>query len=160
MIRSATTVDLPAITAIYNHAVVFGVATFDTEPKSMHDREQWFNEHGERYPILVMLEQNEVIGWASLTKWSNKKAYDLSAEISIYFTPEHQGKGCGNQLLKAILEAGKTAGLHTIIARITAGNEVSIHLHKKYGFESVGTLKEVGNKFNRFIDVHLMQLML
>jgi L-amino acid N-acyltransferase len=160
MIRQATTVDLPAITAIYNHAIVYGIATFDTEPKNIEDREQWFNEHGERYPILVMLEQDEVIGWASLTKWSNKAAYDLSAEISIYFTPEHQGKGYGNQLLKAILEAGKTAGLHTIIARITEGNQASIHLHHKYGFVSVGTLKEVGNKFNRFIDVHLMQLML
>lgn len=160
MIRPATTVDLPAITAIYNHAVLFGVATFDTEPKTLAERELWFNEHNERYPILVILEQEKVVGWASLSKWSTKAAYDLSAEISIYFLPENQGKGYGNLLLKATLEAGKAGGLHTIIARITEGNEVSIHLHKKYGFESVGTLKEVGNKFNRFIDVHLMQLML
>lgn len=160
MIRPATTVDLPAITAIYNHAVLHGVATFDTEPKTLAERGLWFNEHNERYPILVMIEQEQVVGWASLSKWSAKAAYDLSAEISIYFLPENQGKGYGNQLLPAILEAGKSGGLHTIIARITEGNEVSIHLHKKFGFESVGTLKEVGNKFNRFIDVHLMQLML
>jgi L-amino acid N-acyltransferase len=160
LIRFASIEDIPAITAIYNHAISHTIATFDTEPKSVAEREQWLMDHGEKYPVLVMTIEGKVIGWASLSKWSPRTAYDLSAEISLYFLPEFQGKGYGNLLMPAIINAGKQAKLHTIIARISAGNEVSIHLHQKFGFSMVGTLKQVGSKFNCFIDVVMMQLML
>ncbi|MES2690457.1 MAG: N-acetyltransferase family protein [Bacteroidota bacterium] len=160
IIQKATVHHLPSITAIYNHAIEHSVATFDTELKTIDDRKTWLDEHGDNYPVLVALINDEVAGWASLSKWSPRAAYNGTVEISIYFAAQSQGKGYGNGLMKALLEAGKKAGLHTIIARISEGNEVSIYLHKKYGFVPTGTLKEVGYKFNRYVDVHMMQLML
>lgn len=159
-IRKASEQDLPAITAIYNHAIAHTVATFDTELKSQEDRKAWLLEHSDTYPVLVAVVDNETIGWASLSRWSTRAAYDGTVEISIYFSEQHQGKGYGNLLMTAILDAPKNANLHTVIARISEGNATSIHLHKKFGFEPTGTLKEVGYKFNRYIDVHMMQLML
>lgn len=160
IIQKASTDHLPAITAIYNYAIEHSVATFDTELKTINDREIWLAEHSDNYPVLIGKVDDEVVGWASLSRWSTRAAYDGTVEISIYFTTQSQGKGYGNQLMKAILDAGKKAGLHTVIARISEGNEVSIHLHKKYGFTVSGTLKEVGYKFNRYVDVHMLQLML
>ena len=160
IIQKATYSHLPAITAIYNHAIEHSVATFDTELKTINDRKAWLDEHSKHYPVLVALVDDEVAGWASLSRWSPRAAYDGTVEISIYFSAQSQGKGYGNELMKAILEAGKEVGLHTVIARISEGNEVSIHLHKKYGFILTGTLKEVGYKFNRYVDVHMMQRML
>lgn len=160
LICKATQSDLPAITVIYNYAIEHTVATFDTVLKTVDDRKLWLSEHSDSYPVLVAKEADQVIGWASLSRWSPRAAYDGTAEISIYFSPDEQGKGHGNELMKAIIEHGKRAGLHTVIARISDGNEISIHLHKKFGFTLTGTLKEVGYKFDQYIDVHIMQLML
>lgn len=159
-IRQAVYDDLPAITAIYNHAVLHSVATFDTVTKTTDERRLWLDEHGDRYPVLVAEEAGCIIGWASLSRWSSRPAYDGTAEISIYFTDAACGKGFGSLLMPALLEAGKNAGLHTIIARISDGNGASIRLHEKFGFAHTGTLKEVGYKFGRYIDVHIMQCML
>ena len=90
----------------------------------------------------------------------SKFAYDNTAEISVYIHPEHQGKGLGKQLMKAVLEQGKQHGLHTVLSRITEGNDKSIYLHNELGFNMVGVLKEVGIKFGRTLDVTMMQKML
>lgn len=159
IIRKATQIDAQAITDIYNDAILNTVATFDTETKTVEERINWLNEHNDNYPVLVAEFDETVIGWASLSKWSNRCAYDGTVEISIYFNPTHHGKGYGNLMMQAILNAGKAAKLHTVIARISDGNDVSIYLHKKHGFTTIGTLSQVGYKFNRFIDVHMMQLL-
>lgn len=159
LIRKATTEDIPAITEIYNDAVLNGVATFDTEPKSVENRLDWFLQHGEPYPVLVAELEQKVIGWASLSCWSDRCAYNSTAEISVYFHPDYRGKGYGRQLMQTLLQAGNNGVLHTVIARITEGNKASIHLHEQLGFNHVGTLKEVGKKFGRMLDVHMLQKM-
>jgi L-amino acid N-acyltransferase len=158
IIRNATEHDAASIAAIYNQAILETTATFDTEPKTVDNRIQWLKQHGQRYPVLVAEQQHEVIGFASLTRWSDRTAYDYTAEVSIYLNPNFHNAGMGKQLMKAIIEAGKEAGLHTVISRITQGNNKSIHLHKLYGFTEVGVLKEVGQKFNQWLDVTMMQL--
>ncbi|UCB53574.1 MAG: N-acetyltransferase [Candidatus Zixiibacteriota bacterium] len=156
-IRPATLTDLPAITDIYNESILKTVATFDTEPKTPEEQMIWFAEHGPKYPILVAEGNGIVVGWASLSKWSDRCAYSDTAEISLYVRENHQGKGIGRKLLVAIVEEGQKAGLHTIIARIAEASEASIYLHKSVGFEHVGTMKEVGRKFGKLLDVYLMQ---
>jgi L-amino acid N-acyltransferase YncA len=156
-IRRANPKDLDAITEIYNEAILKTSATFDTQPKTSEEQKIWFADHGPKYPVLVAEEGGMVVGWASLSRWSDRCAYSDTAEISLYVGEEHQGKGTGKRLLKAILLEGQKAGLHTIVARITEGSQASIHLHKSMGFTHVGILREVGRKFGRLLDVHLMQ---
>ena len=156
-IRPAKTDDLPAITAIYNEAILTTDATFDTELRTLDDRKMWFESHDSRNPIMVAATDDTVTGWASLSKWSERRAYDNTAEISVYIKEEFRGKGIGRILMDKILLKGKEAGLHTVIARIVAGNRESIHLHEEFGFEHIGVMKEVGLKNGRLLDVHLMQ---
>ncbi len=156
-IRDALIEDLPGITAIYNEAILETVATFDTEPKTSDEQKEWFAQHGEKNPIIVAEDSGVVVGWAALSKWSDRCAYSDAAEISVYVKTEHQGKGIGRELMKAILERGQKARLHTVLARIAEGNEVSVRLHKEMGFQDIGIMKEVGKKFGRLLDVYLMQ---
>lgn len=151
---------MAAITEIYNDAILKTTATFDTEPKTVESQEKWFEKHTEKYPLLVYEESNQVLGWASLNQWSDRCAYSDTAEISLYIAEAHRGKGIGKQLMSAIMEEGQKARLHTVIARIAEGNEVSVRLHEAAGFQVIGTMKEVGNKFGRRIDVLLMQRIL
>ena len=156
-ISPATLEDLPAITDIYNEAILKTTATFDTEPTTPEEQMIWFAEHGPKYPILAAEENGIVVGWASLSKWSDRCAYSDTAEISLYVREDHQGKGIGRKLLEAIVAQGQKVGLHTVIARIAEASEASIHLHKSVGFEHIGTMKEVGRKFGKLLDVYLMQ---
>jgi L-amino acid N-acyltransferase YncA len=156
-IRKATVDDLGEITEIYNDAILNTIGTFDTETKKYNEQKSWFTNHNSQYPILIAEYEGCVIGWASLSKWSNRSAYSGTAEISLYVREEHRQRGVGRRLLTAILHEGKKAGLHTVIARIAEGNEISIHLHKSVGFIHIGTMKEVGRKFGKLLDVHLMQ---
>lgn len=159
-IRRAGLKDLDAITEIYNNAIVKTVATFDTEPKTIEEQKTWFVSHGRKYPILVAEQDMLVVGWASLSQWSDRCAYVGTAEVSLYVREEHQRKGIGRKLLEAIIHSGQEAGFHTILARIAEGNGVSIRLHESAGFEHIGVMREVGRKFGRFLDVHLMQKIL
>jgi len=156
-IEPATLKDLPAITEIYNEAVLTTTATFDTEPKSVAERRLWFEEHGSGHPILVAQLDNVVVGWASLSRWSPKLAYAGTIEVSLYVGSSYRGKGVGKQLMAASLTEGQNNGFHTVLARITEGNEVSVGLHEAFGFTLVGVMREVGYKFDRWLDVYLMQ---
>ncbi len=159
-IRRARLEDLSPITEIYNDAIIKTVATFDTKPKSSEEQKEWFEQHGERHPILVAEIDNKVVGWASLSAWSDRCAYSETAEISLYIEERHRGKRIGKKLTETILREGKAAGLHTIIARVTEGNEKSIHILKTYGFFHIGIMKEVGRKFGKLLDVYLLQKIL
>jgi L-amino acid N-acyltransferase len=156
-LRSANREDLESITEIYNEAILKTAATFDTEPKTYEDQKKWFDDHESKNPILVAELNSVIVGWASLSKWSDRCAYSDTAEISLYVREEYQGKGIGRRLIEAIIKEGEKTGLHTIIARITEGNESSLHLHQSVGFTHIGVMKEVGKKFGKRQDVHLMQ---
>ena len=156
-IRQATINDLDSITEIYNEAVTKTEATFDTETKTLEEQRKWFEDHGPKNPILIAELDGLIVGWASLSKYSDRCAYSDTAEISVYVMEEDQKKGVGRNLMEAILEEGEKGGLHTVIARITEGNESSVHLHKSMGFEHIGIMKEVGLKFGKRLDVHLME---
>ena len=156
-IRKAVDDDIPAITKIYNEAILTTTATFDLEPKSVSSQRKWFKGHGSKNPILVAVIDNNVIGWISLSEYSTRCAYADTAELSLYVEESFRNQGIGKKLIQAILDEGQKAGLHTVISRIAGGNEISIHLHKQFGFDDVGVMKEVGNKFGKLLDVFIMQ---
>jgi len=159
-IRRANQSDLEAITEIYNEAILTTTATFDTEPKLAADRVPWFETHDARHPILVAEVDGQVVGWASLSRWSDRRAYDDTAETSFYVTSGQRGRGIGRQLKQGIIDEAKSLGFHTLIARVAEGSNESLHLNESFGFFHVGTLKQVGRKFGRLLDVHILQKML
>jgi L-amino acid N-acyltransferase len=156
-IRRAGISDVADIAEIYNEAIVTTTATFDTEPKSIEERTEWLHSHDERHPILVAVLNGRVIGWSSLTRWSDRPAYEDTAETSFYVHSTHRGKGIGRSLKEATVEEARRLGFHTLIARIAEGSRESVHLNESVGFIYVGTLKEVGRKFGRFLDVLIYQ---
>jgi|SRR5579859_5505278 len=160
IIRRATVDDVAAITEIYNEAIATTSATFDTEPKTTAERLAWFESHDERHPIVVALLDGQVVGWAAITKWSDRQAYADTAETSFYVKLEHRGRGIGRQLKGAVIEEARKLSFHSLIARVAEGSRESIHLNESFGFVHVGVLREVGRKFGRLLDVHIMQKML
>jgi len=157
MVQAAREEDVPAIAGIYNEAVLTTVATFDTEPRSLEAQREWLRVHDARHPALVAELRGEVVGWASLSPWSDRKAYDGTAEVSVYVRSDQRGRGIGRELLTALVAAADALDLHVLLARIADGNAVSVHLHESVGFRPVGVMTQVGFKFSRWIDVHLLE---
>src|SRR5580765_2489360 len=109
-IRPATQADVHRIMEIYNDAILNTTATFDTEIKSEVDRLQWFNNHDKQHPVIVGEIEGRVIGYASLTRWSDRCAYDGTAEVSVYVDPEFRSRGVGKKLLEVLTIEGEKAG--------------------------------------------------
>lgn len=160
IIRSADLRDLPEITEIYNEAILHSTATFDTIPKTLEDRRQWLMQHDRKHPVLVASDGDKVLGWGSLTCWSDRCAYSGTVENSIYVAEFARKRGVGKALLEALVKSAREAGHRTIIARITDGNTVSVRMHEQLGFVQIGVMQKVGLKFERLLDVYLMQKML
>ncbi|QRG68413.1 GNAT family N-acetyltransferase [Brevibacillus choshinensis] len=158
-IRDAQISDLPAMLAIYNHAVNTLVATFDLEEQTLEQREVWFHKHGGRYPLIVAEDGDEVIGYCCLSAFREKPAYGNTAELSIYIAENQRGKSVGSALMRDIQKRTRELGFHVVISGITGGNEASVRLHEKFGFTLVGKLREVGYKFGEWHDVHYYEWM-
>jgi phosphinothricin acetyltransferase len=156
-LRRARREDLPAVTAIYNDAVARTTGTFDTEAKTLDQQAAWFERHGDAHPIVVAEESGRVVGWGSLSAWSDRCAYARSAEVSVYVEEASRGRGVAGALLDELLRLGRAAGIKQALARITQGNDVSLRLHSRRGFVETGRLRRVGEKFGEVLDVHLLQ---
>lgn len=160
-IRPATAEDVPAILAIYNEAGVGTTASADYEPHTLDQRAEWLAEHDrDGYPVLVADDGGEVVGWASLSAYHRRIGYRFTAEDSVYIALARCGEGIGKLLLEALIQAGSTAGFHTIVATIGGTNEASIRLHARFGFQHAGALREAIHKFGKWQDVTYMQLVL
>lgn len=160
-VRAAELGDVSAISSIYNHFVLSSTATFATEPETLAQRSKWFEAHLEnKLPVLVACESDRVIGWASLSYYHERTAYKQTVEISFYIDKECVGRGIGKQLTDAILNIAKTNGYHCVVSLVCSENDASIALLKKFDFKLVGVLNQVGRKFDRWLDVTIMQKML
>lgn len=155
--RPAKPEDVEAINDIYNEVILNTQATFDLEPKSLEERISWLRDRDSKHPVIVAEVDKKVAGWAALSRWSDKKAYDTTAEVSVYVDINHRNKGIGKKLLDLITIEGQSVGLHCILSRITEGNEVSINVHVALGYKHIGIMKEVGFKFGKYLDVYLLQ---
>ncbi len=160
VIRSAIEADVPVITEIYNHEILHGTATFDIEPKTLGDRLQWLRETQHPHCVVVAEESGSVAGWGCLRPFRAKAAYRFTAENSVYIHQDRRGQGIGTLILERLVEEARANGFHSIMAGIAEGNEPSVRLHRRFGFTDVGTEREVGYKFERWLDVTWMQLLL
>ncbi|HMO11038.1 MAG TPA: N-acetyltransferase family protein [Actinotalea sp.] len=161
MIRDATTHDLSAIHAIHNHAVATSLAIWTDVPERLDDRQAWFDAHREAgHAVLVAEQGGEVVGYASLSQYRPKPGYRWTVEDSVYVADGHQGRGHGRALLAALVERARTDGFHAVVGVIEAGNAASIALHASLGFQDAGVLREVGRKFDRWLDLQHMVLLL
>ncbi|MFH1730407.1 MAG: N-acetyltransferase family protein [Planctomycetota bacterium] len=152
--------DLPGIMAIFNDAILNGVATFNIEPWDEARQLEWFRAHGGKHPAIVAREGGEVVGWGALNVFIARSAYEATVEDSVYVRADRRGRGIGRALLARLIELAREIGHHSIVARIADHAAASIELHRSLGFEEAGELRESGRKFGRWIDVTLMQLML
>ena len=160
-IRPATPADAQAINDIYNHYVRGSTATFDTEEISLPRRHSWLEEHGGQHPVLVAEDDaGDVVAWGSLSQWRERSAWSRTVEISIYVAAKATGRGAGPALCVALLGEAKRLGHHAVVSQIVHENEPSLKMAARQGFERVGTLKEVGRKFDRWLDVVLMEFVI
>ncbi len=160
MIRPSTEADLSAIARIYRHYVESTTSTFELDPPSPVEiaaRRAAALKH--QLPHLVCEAENgEVIGYAYASHYRPRPAYRFTLEDSIYLDPAHTGRGHGKALLSALIENCQTGPWRQMVAIIgDSANTGSIALHKSVGFRTVGTLTNVGNKFDRWIDTVIMQ---
>lgn len=159
-IRTARLEDAEAIRTIYNAEVVGSTVTFDLVERTATEQDDWMAQHSGVYALVVAEEGGEIIGFASVSPYRPRPAYSTTVEDSIYVSRAHRGQGIGRALLTELVARARMHGFHSMIARIVGDHDASIALHRSCGFELVGTEREVGRKFGRWLDVDLMQLLL
>jgi L-amino acid N-acyltransferase YncA len=160
-LRPATVADAAAIAAIYNHEVLTTTATFDLVPRGLEEQREWLLARSGAFSAIVAVDPDAgVVGFASLSPYKERAAYRTTVEDSVYVDRAVGGQGIGTLLLMRLLEIARESGFHTVVARIEAGGTASRSLHARCGFELVGIEREVGRKFNRWLDVAIMQVML
>ncbi|HTP77965.1 MAG TPA: GNAT family N-acetyltransferase [Rhizomicrobium sp.] len=156
-IRYAEQADLPELLAIYNHYVINTPVTFDLEPRTLAQRQEWLDGFARtgRYRCFVAERSGRPIGWVCSARFKEKAAYDTSIEASIYVAPDEVGKGLGRRLYRTLFDALDGEDVHRIFGGVTLPNPASVGLHLAMGFEHVGTYNEIGRKFGKFWDVGL-----
>jgi phosphinothricin acetyltransferase len=158
-IRTATEEDIPTLLEIYNDIIVNTTAVWHEERHTLAMRQEWFAQKKEqRLPVFVAVENDTVIGFSTIGPFRPWVGYRFTVENSIYVETNSRGKGVANLLMPPLIEASTQLGLHAIVAGIEAGNDASIALHKKFGFVEVAHFKEVGFKFNRWMDLKFLEL--
>lgn len=154
-IRRGLLGDAPAISALYDYYVENTPITFDIEPKTRQAREDWmaqFSDKG-RHQLFVADLDGVLAGYACSMQFRYKAAYDTSVETSVYVSQSAQGKGIGRALYRELFDALKVEDLHRAYAGITEPNPGSVALHEAFGFQNIGTFREVGRKFDKYWDV-------
>lgn len=159
MVRQAIEADLPAMLEIYNEIIVNTTAVWHSEPHTLDMRREWFKQRQEQgFPVFVAMDGEKMLGFSSIGPFRPWHGYRYTVENSVYVAADSRGKGVAKQLMQPIIDAAKELKLHAIVAGIEAENEISIALHKQFGFEEVAHFKQVGFKFNRWMDLKFLEL--
>lgn len=158
-IRRAELRDLPALSEIYNDAIRRTTATFDLYEKDADDRLAWFRAHQGRYLLVIYEAQDgQICGYASLSCYRDRPAFDTTVENSVYLRDDCRGRGIGTELLRTLLDfASKQPDIETIVALITSENAASIRLHERAGFVYCGQLRNAGVKFGRRLHLNIYE---
>lgn len=157
-IRPAVSADCEAIARIYNHYIGETTITFEEQEVTVPEVTARLREVLDaQFPWLVAEDATGVVGYAYASKWKGRCAYRFSAESTIYLDPSRTKLGIGGRLYEALFEALRGKSIHVVIAGIALPNGASVGLHERLGFEKVAHFKEVGFKFDRWIDVGYWQ---
>ncbi len=157
LVRLATLDDAVAIAGIYNHEAENSTATFDLRPRTLDEQRHWLTERSGAHAAIVADVDGQIAGFASLSPYRQRPAYNTTVENSIYVTAAHRGLGVGDRLMAELCAVSDRHGFHVMVARIGDANTASVSLHHKHGFEHVGVEREIGRKFGRWLDVNVMQ---
>nr|WP_210275771.1 GNAT family N-acetyltransferase [Phyllobacterium sp. P30BS-XVII] len=162
IVREASEGDLPAILEIYNDAVANTLAIWNETQVDLANRRAWMADRQSRgFPVLVSVDEaGNVTGYASFADWRTFDGYRHTVEHSVYVNKTARGGGIGKALMLALIDRARALGKHVMVAGIESGNEASIRLHEKLGFQSVGHMPEVGTKFGKWLDLTFMQITL
>ncbi len=160
MIRLPHARDAADLCRIYNHYITETTVTFGTEPIPPSEMVSLVAAASERFPWVVWEDEGRVLGYAAASEWKSRCAYQYSVETSIYLDPSAVGRGLGKRLYGDLLERVKSAGHHSALSGIALPNRASVTLHEKLGFVKVGHFRQVGWKFDRWVDVGYWQKML
>ncbi|MBU6499273.1 MAG: GNAT family N-acetyltransferase [Rhodospirillales bacterium] len=159
-IRDATIADLPGILAIYNDVVRTSTAVYSEQEATLEDRRAWFDQRiGQGYPALAAEDSSDgsVLGFATFGDFRPSPGYRHTVEHSVHVRADARGRGLGARLVEPLFGRAVSLCKHVMIAGIDAANPASLRLHEKLGFEHAGTLREVGTKFGRWLDLVFMQ---
>jgi phosphinothricin acetyltransferase len=159
-IRQAADGDLEAIAAIYNEGIEDRVATLDTRAKSRDEIADWWRQHGDRYAVLVVTENGNMLGWASLNRFSARRAHAEIADVSVYVKREFRSRGAGFALLSALTYEAAANGFRKLVLHALDDNEHGKRLYFKAGFREVGVFREHGQIDGRYVDVVAMERIL
>jgi L-amino acid N-acyltransferase YncA len=166
-VRPANELDLEPIREIYNHAVLHSTCTADYEPRPVAAQREWYEQRVRAgYPVLVaedvtgVAAERRVVGWSAIGAYHARVGYRFSCEDSVYVAPDRRGQGIGALLLSPLIEAARERGMHAVLAAIDSENEASIRLHQRFGFAEVGRFPQLITKFDRWLDVVYLQLLL
>ena len=161
IIREATIKDLPQMLTIYNDVILHTTAVYSYDPHTLDMRTEWLQTRQQQgFPVFVAEENNVIAGFSSIGPFRAWQAYQFTVENSVYVNADYRGKGIGKLLMQPLIEAAKKLRLHAIVAGIDATNEASLTLHRQFGFVEVAHFKEVGYKFNRWLDLKFLELIL
>lgn len=161
-IRPALDVDLEGIRSIYNDAVVNTTAIWNEVAVDLANRRAWLADRtAAGFPVLVAVDAaGAVLGYASYGTWRAIDGFRHTVEHSVYVRADQRGAGLGARLLEALIAEARQAGLHVLVAAIESENQASIRLHQRFGFTITGQMPQVGRKFDRWLDLTFMQLIL
>ena len=129
----------------------------DLVPRTSEDQQHWQKARSGAHAVVVAVLEDAVVGFGSLSAYRSRPGYATTVEDSVYVHRSHQGCGVGRAMLSNLIEVASAHGFHRMMARIAGGHDASIGLHRSLGFELVGTEREVGRKFGRWIDIELLQ---
>jgi phosphinothricin acetyltransferase len=158
LIRDAVEDDFPGILAIYNEVMATSTAIFSDQPATLEDRKAWWTaRRAQGYPVLVAVARAQVIGFGSFGDFRSWPGYRFTVEHSVHVDARFRGQGTGTALVEELLRRATFLGKHVMVAGIDAANTGSIRLHERLGFTRVGLLREVGRKFDRWLDLVFLQ---
>ena len=160
MIRVVKETDAAHIAKIYNHYILNTLITFEEQPLIPEELLERIKSVTAEYPWLVYEDNGRVVGYAYATRWKERSAYRHTVEVAIYLDVQDIGKHIGSRLTAALLDELRNRKTHSVLAGITLPNTASVKLCEKFGFAMVGQLKEVGYKFDQWVDVGYWELIL
>lgn len=161
MLRAATPADAAAIAGIYNHYILNTIVTFEEEVLPVEEMARRITETlADGNPWFVWEEDGRILGYAYADKWKSRCSYRFSVEATVYLDPAATGRGLGTKLYTTLIDRYRNTRIHAIIGGVALPNEASAALHEKLGFKKIAHFKEVGWKFDQWIDVGYWELIL
>jgi len=157
-VREATEADLEGLAAIYNEVIASSTAVFSYLPVSVDERRRWWQARtAQGYPVLVAHDEHGVAGFGTFGDFRPWPGYRFTVEHTLHVRADARGRGLGTQMLQALVQRARALGKHVMVAGVDAGNAASIRLHERCGFAQAGRLREVGYKFDRWLDLVFLQ---